>query len=538
MNDENIVALYCRISGDDGSQDESISITNQKQILQRFVTENNFTNYRYYVDERKTGTNFDRPAWQEIDKGIREGKIKTVIVKDTSRIGRHYIKVGEVLEIFFPKHGVRFISVSEGIDTQKGEDEMSAFRGVYNEYHSKETSRKLRASHINKAKNGGRVGGRAPYGYIKDENNKLIIDPEIEGVIKFIFESALNNQGPGAIAKALTDKGTHTPSALFFERTGIKLSTYKPEFAKVWQGTTIGQILQHEVYIGNVVNFKTTTPSHRDKTKIYNPPEKQIRVENCHPAIIDKEIFEIVQTKRKHRKPVVKKEKFNLFADILYCKDCGSIMTLYNESAHNMSSRYYCMKFKTRGKYACTSHHITADNLMNVVVRAIQEIQQFSQSDETVFRNFLAKKLALKEKKEEKALEKEIFKIETRLNELPNILKSLYEDKALGKMDEDLFSQLSSGYLTEQKGLRESLEVSSEALIQHKAKQEDFDSFTDTLKQYTDITRDNLTPHILNMLIERIDIGQRDKPRAKDFNQDVDIYFRGIGMLEEVGNVS
>lgn len=268
INNETLVALYCRISGDDGSQDESVSINNQKQILERFANENNFTNYKFYVDERKTGTNFNRPAWLEVEQGIIEGRIKTVIVKDSSHLGRNYVKIGQIFQDFFPNYGVRFISVAENLDTLNGEDEFMPFRSFFNEFHSKETSRKLRIAHHNKAINGGRIGGRAPYGYIKDENNKLIIDKEIEDVIKFIFDSALDNKSPSEIAKALTDKKLLTPSALFHERTGITLSTYRPEYARVWTQQSVCEILKNEVYIGDVINFKTTTLDFKNKKRL------------------------------------------------------------------------------------------------------------------------------------------------------------------------------------------------------------------------------------------------------------------------------
>lgn len=213
-------------------------------------------------------------------------------------------------------------------------------------------------------------------------------------------------------------------------------------------------------------------------------------------------------------------------------------MTLYNESSHNSSPRCYCLKYKSRGKVGCSPHHISLDSLTDVVVRAIQEVQHYSEADEKAFGDYLAKKLALKEKKEIRTLDKKISDSEYRLTEISNILKKLYEDKIIGKMEEELFTQLSSNFLKEQKDLNQDLNSAREALFQHKSKQQDFNNFTDTLKQYTNITRENLTPKVLNLLIARIEIGQRDKPRARNFHQDVDIYFRGIGMLEETEKVN
>lgn len=535
MEELNEVALYCRISGDDGTQDESLSITNQKQILERYARENGFTNYKIYVDERRTGTNFDRPAWQEIQESIEKNIIKTVIVKDSSRLGRNYISVGDILENFFPKYGVRYIAVTEGVDTLYGEDEMLAFRSIYNEYHSKETSRKLRASHINKAKSGGRVGGRAPYGYIKDDENKLVVDEEVVEIIKFIFQSALDNAGPVQIAEELSQKQVLVPSALFFERTGKILSTYNPSYPTNWIPQTVIEILKNQVYIGNTVNLKTTTVSFKNKTKVHNPPEKQIIVENSHQAIIDKDVFDIIQGKRKHKKGAISvdKSKVNLFADLLFCKDCGSKMALYRSSKHNKQSRYYCKLYQSRGRHTCLPHHITEEVLIQVVLTTIQSLLTLSQNDVDFFENYIATKQELKQRKEIQAMEKEIVKAESRLREISAVVKQLYEDKVLGKMEEALFYKLSADFCTEELDLKSSVEVKSKALQEYKVRSSEVDTFSRTLKSYTEITKENLSPQILNLLIERIEVGEKDRPRAKDYKQDVDIYFRGIGMMEE-----
>lgn len=533
-HNEKYTALYCRLSSDDGRKDDSLSITNQKQILERYATEQGFVPYKFYVDDGYSGTNFKRPSWQQLESELKQGLISTVIVKDSSRLGREYLQVGQIFEHLFPTYGVRFISVTEGVDTIDGVDEFMPFRSLFNEFYAKESSKKLRAVHRNKALNGRRVGGRAPYGYKKDENNKLIPDEEAATTVQRIFSKALEGKSLSAIGRELEESEILIPSALFFQTTGIALSMYDPNFPYMWSSPTISNILSNEVYIGNVSNLKTTTVSYKNKKRIYNPIEKQILVENAHPAIISKEVFEVVQKMRESRKvPRSKGQSINKFIGLLFCQQCKGKMGFYDKTKSNPSARYYCSTYKHKKKESCTNHFIKESHLVEVVLKSIQDLISFAQEDEDVFVEYLMKKKNAKQNKEFVTLEREINKLNLRTGEISSILKELYEDKVVGNIDNVMFEKLSSKFASEDDDIQSSLLSKTRELEELKLISVSISDFQKQVTQLTTISE--LTPELLNLLIERIEVGDRitEKPRARKFQQEIDIYFRGIGLLDD-----
>lgn len=533
-SNEKHIALYCRLSSDDGRKDDSLSITNQKQILERYAVEEGFTPYKFYVDDGYSGTNFQRPSWQQLEAELKRGLISAVIVKDSSRLGREYLQVGQIFEHLFPTYGVRFISVTEGVDTIDGVDEFMPFRSLFNEFYAKESSKKLRAVHRNKALSGGRVGGRAPYGYKKDENNKLIPDEEIEPVIHLIFSKALEGKGLSVIARELEEAKILNPSALFYQRTGIALSMYDPDFPYMWAGPTVKNILSNEVYIGSVANLKTTTVSYKNKKRIYNPVEKQIIVKNAHPAIISEEMFEVVQKMRESRKVSRSKgQSVNKFVGLLFCQQCKGKMGFYDKAKNSPYVKYYCSTYKHKKKENCTNHFIKESHLVEVVLKSIQELISFAQEDEDAFVEFLMKKKNTKQNKEFSVLEKEIVRLNIRAGEISSILKELYEDKVVGNIDNTMFEKLSSKFVTEDDNIQLTLLNKTKELEELKLINVNISDFQKQVTQLTTISE--LTPELLNLLIERIEVGERitEKPRARKFQQEIDIYFRGIGLLDD-----
>ena len=339
QSDNKITALYCRLSRDDELQGDSNSIVNQKAILSKYAKENGFKNPLFFVDDGYSGANFDRPSWSELVEKIENGEVATLIVKDMSRLGRDYLRVGLYTDVLFPEKGVRFIAISNGVDSaNQQENDFTPFLNIINEWYCRDTSKKIRAVMKSKGEAGEHLCTNPPYGYMKDPDNKKrwLVDETAAGVVKRIFALCLDGYGPSQIARILKEDKVLTPTVHFLQ-TGRATRNTPPDNLYSWTGDTIADILERPEYQGHTVNFKTYKQSYKSKKTCYNPIEKQLVFENTHEAIIDVDTWERVQELRKNKRRPTRTGKTNLFSGIVRCADCGE--KLYYCTGKNFEAR-------------------------------------------------------------------------------------------------------------------------------------------------------------------------------------------------------
>ena len=317
-----ITALYARLSKDDEQQGESLSIENQKRILETFARDNGFLNCRFFVDDGWSGANFQRPGFMEMMDCVENGEVKCVITKDLSRMGRNYLQVGMFTEITFPKKGVRFIAINDGVDSAQGDNDLTPLKNLFNEWMVRDTSRKIKAVFRSKGMSGKPITSQPVYGYLKGEDGRFIIDEEAAPVVRQIYSLCLAGNGPTKIARVLTEQEIPTPGTLEYRRTG-STRRYYPDYPYKWATNTIVHILERKEYLGHTVNFKTEKISYKVKSSVENPEEKQAVFENTHEPIIDPATWERVQELRKQRKRPNRYDEVGLFSGILFCADCG-----------------------------------------------------------------------------------------------------------------------------------------------------------------------------------------------------------------------
>ena len=421
-----ITALYCRLSRDDELQGESNSISNQRRMLETYCQDRGILNYRFFVDDGWSGANFDRPSFQEMMEGVENGQIKTVVTKDLSRLGRNYLQVGLYTEMIFPKKGVRYIAINDGVDSAQGDSELSVLKNVFNEWMVKDTSKKIKAVVRAKGMSGKPITSQPVYGYLKGEDGMFVIDEETAPVVKQIFALCLAGNGPTKIARMLSEQNIPTPGTIEFQRTG-NTRRYNPDYPCKWSATTVGHILERQEYIGNTVNFKTEQVSYKVKGTLYTP-EREMVFENTHPAIIDKVTWERVQELRKQRKRPNRYDEVGLFSGLVFCADCGSVMYQQRyDTPTRKQDCYICGSYKKRTT-DCTAHFIRTDLLTEGVTANLRAITSYAAKHEAQFAKLLQAQTEDGGKKKTAARKKELDAAEKRITELKSIFKRLYED--------------------------------------------------------------------------------------------------------------
>ena len=379
-------AFYCRLSRDDDNEGDSNSIQHQKQILERYARDHSITQYRYYVDDGYSGTNFNRPGFKTMLADIEAGYVKTVIVKDMSRFGRNYLEVGMYTEIRFPELGVRFIAINDGVDSEdQSDNDFTPFRNIINEWYAKDTSKKIRAVIHAKGMSGGRLTSLIPYGYIKGEDGKLIKDEETAPVVQMIFQLCAEGYGPGKIARILKEREIKTPRTIDFLRTG-RADGYDPTCPCGWSSPTVVRILQHKEYLGHTVNFKTIQKTMKSK-RVRNAEEKQVIFENTHEAIISQELWDVVQRIREQRRRPTKSGKIALFSGLLFCADCGSKLGFHRATNGGyVTDNYICNRYRnSRGVIVCSSHYIRESVLDTLVLENLRNVMAYAREYEDEF---------------------------------------------------------------------------------------------------------------------------------------------------------
>ena len=379
-----VTALYARLSKDDELQGESNSISNQKRILETYARDNGFLNYRFFVDDGWSGANFQRPGFMEMMDCVENGEVKCVITKDLSRMGRNYLQVGMFTEITFPKKGVRFIAINDGVDSAQGDNDLTPLKNLFNEWMVRDTSRKIKAVFRSKGMSGKPLTSQPVYGYLKGEDGHFIIDEEAAPVVRQIFSLCLAGNGPTKIARVLTEQEIPTPGTLEYRRTG-STRRYYPDYPYKWATNTIVHILERKEYLGHTVNFKTEKISYKVKSSVENPEEKQVVFENTHEPIIDPATWERVQELRKQRKRPNRYDEVGLFSGILFCADCGSVMYQQRyQTDKRKQDCYICGNYKKR-THDCTAHFIRTDLLTAGVLSNLRKVTSYAAKHEARF---------------------------------------------------------------------------------------------------------------------------------------------------------
>lgn len=527
--------LYGRLSQEDERQGESNSIHNQKLFLEKYAEDNGFDNTIFLADDGYSGTNFERPSWKKIIAMIEHDEVSTLIVKDLSRLGREYLQVGQFTEIYFPEKGVRFIAVNDGVDSLvASSNDFNPIRNWANELHAKDTSKKVRTIKKMQAERGERLGGKPPYGYKKrDAQSKEIIpDEETAPVVRRIFDLCAGGKGPNQIARILTGEQVLNPTNQYYQATGATCTNLDTTRPCVWCGKTVADMLENKVYIGHTLAMRTTTLSYKNKKTIQNPESEQILVENTHEPLISQEIWEIVQDVRKHKRRAPKlMDEPNLFSGLVYCADCGKYLVLCRTQTMQEDQYYFrCSTYGKRGRATCSPHQIRESDLKQIVLDDLRRVTHFARMKERQFAEYINQKNTLELRREINTVQKELDAMRRRSGELSALFKRLYEDNVLGRITNEQFRMLSADYNTEQKSLEIAIPEKESRLKKLKASAANVDAFIDKAKQYTTI--DELTPELLRLFIQRIEIGERSKKHSHSASQSIRIVYRDIGTID------
>ena len=460
QSDNKLTALYCRLSRDDELAGDSNSIVNQKAILSKYAKENHFSNTLFFVDDGYSGTNFNRPGWSELLEKIENGEVATLIVKDMSRLGRDYLKVGFYTEVLFVEKGVRFIAINNGIDSaNQQESDFTPFLNIINEWYAKDTSKKIRAVMKSKGEADEHLCTNPPYRYRKDPENKKrwIVDEEAAEVVKRIFALCLDGYGPSQIARILKADKVITPTVQL-QQTGRVIRNQLPNNPYHWKSETVADILERPEYRGHTVNFKTFKQSYKSKKTCYNPKEKQLVFENTHEAIINADTWERVQELRKNKRRPARTGKTNMFSGIVRCADCGE--KLYYCTSKDFEARqdhFVCSTSRLKGKEVCPTQFIRAVILEQGVLAHMRMTIACVANHEEQFRKAMGAKQKAEAKRELAAKRRQLTQTERRIEELDRLFKRIYEDNANGKLSDSRFQMLSDDYEQEQEELREKL---------------------------------------------------------------------------------
>lgn len=529
-----ITALYCRLSRDDGMDGDSNSVVNQKRLLSQKAKEKGLTDTKFYVDDGYTGTNFNRPGFQQLLNDIEMGFIYAVIVKDLSRLGRDYVSVGNYTDVYFPDHNVRFIAVNDGIDSEEGESEIAPFKNILNEMYARDISKKIRSSHRLRGSMGEPLS-QPPYGYMKSPENKKkwVIDPDAADVVKRIFKMCLEGKGNETIARILQEQKVLVPMA-YWQSKGLPRGGKKTQPNPYrWCKTTVQKNLSQQEYCGDVINFKTCSKSFKNKTRLPNNPENWAIFKDVHEPIIDRTDFEKVQTlisKTKRRAPKPKNGEKSIFCDLLFCGDCHGKLRHHTNTINKDIHYFVCANNKVDYRGECPGrHYVRADAVEQVVMLELRRMAEFLESDEEAFAELLAQKTDRELLKEKKHDEEELQKATVRNDTVAQLYEKLYEDNATGKVSDEWFMQLSHKYEAERMELKAKIKALRQKLSECGQRESERESFTSAIREF--MRMDRLTAPLLRELIDHIDVFETEG-KGKNRTQRIVIYYRFVGYVE------
>ena len=530
---DSITALYCRLSVDDELNGESNSITHQKEMLEEYAQKNNFYNIKFYVDDGYSGTSFNRPAFKELIKNIDSGLVGTVIVKDMSRLGRDYLKVGYYSEVYFGEAGVHFIAVNDNVDnTIENDSDFTPFRNIMNEWYAKDTSKKVRAVIRAKGMSGKSTCNCPPYGYIKDENGNWLVEKEAAEIVKKIYRLCIEGYGPMQISKKLNAQKAISP-VVWKNKVGWKYKLEKVDHPELWTVSAIRRILSNPIYLGNTVNFRTKKKSYKSHSVVYLPKDEWVIFEDTHEAIIDRDTFDTVQKLREGvRRRVSIDGEMSIFSGLLYCADCGAKMYL-NRHRGSEKDAFNCASYRKEKERTCTSHYITLHAIEDIVLYDLQRVLGMAKGKETEFVSMLQEKNKKMTKSDLSEKAKECDEAEKRIAVLDRIIQNLYEDKVSGTLSEERFIKLSKNYESEQAELTDKVKFLKEELMAVQKETADINKFMRLIKRYTEITE--LNAEIVRTFIDKIYVHKGEKAQG-GHRQTIEIIYNCMGAIPEMEN--
>ena len=531
---EDITALYERLSQEDGQEGESNSIGNQKKILERYCHEHGYSSIRHYEDDGYSGTNFNRPGFQEMLKDIKEGKISRVIVKDMSRLGRNYLQVGMYTDILFSDMGVHFIAVNDGVDSTREDNEFTAIRNVFNEMYARDTSKKIRATWKTKGSSGERLTSIPPYGYRKDpkDKKKWIIEPEAAATVQKIFSLCMDGLGPTQIARWLREKKVLNPVA-YCKAHDLPTANKAPVDPYRWTNETVSRMLERVEYLGHTVNFRTKQQSFKNKKTIWNDPSEWAIFENTQEPIIEESVFLIVQNIRQSRRRPNKMGEMGMFSGLLFCADCGGKMYQCRTNKFKPEQEYFICSTYRKDRTLCTTHSIRNMPLGEIVLQNLREAIAYVTEHEAAFieeaaeTDIRARNKAFAQKKDS------LTQAEKRIVELDLIIKRIYEDNISGKLTDERFMKLSRDYELEQDNLLETVKILHKEIKQQEKCKTNVKSFINIVRKYTDMSE--LDPTILREFIDKILVSKNSGKKGRGANnrvQEIEIVYNFIGAFD------
>lgn len=527
---DRITALYARLSRDDEKDGISGSIQNQRAILEKYAKDNKLPNPRFFYDDGFSGVLFNRPAFMEIMELAEQGLVANLVVKDHSRLGRNRLIVGQLLEEDFIRLNVRYIAIMDNIDTKNGISDLVPMQDLFNEWHAKNTSDKVRKVMQSKGMSGKHLTTNPPFGYMKspDDKEQWIIDEPAAEVVKRIFDLCISGLGPTQIAKKLKAEKVMTPTE-YWNSIGRKCSN-PPAVPFGWVADTVSNIFDKQEYCGDTVNFRTTSKSFKLKKRLERPQDEWQIFENTHPAIVDRETFALVQELRKHRRRPTKSGIVSMFSGLLYCADCGE--KLYYSVTNNYKREqayFFCSSYR-KNSDICSAHYIREKVIEKLVLESMQRVLWYVQSYEKLFAQKQLENFGEQKKKELTEKRRELEKAKRRIREIDTVIQKLYEDNATGKVSDDRFATMSMSLETEQEELKTKVPELESELENAKIATEGLQRFIEKAKKVTQLTE--LTPELVHEFIQKIVVG---KPEYKDGKryQSVEIHYNGVGIIRE-----
>ena len=529
---DRITALYCRLSLEDALEGESNSISNQKRILSAYAKEHHFLNPVFFVDDGYSGTDFDRPGFQEMLDEIEADHVAVVLTKDLSRLGRNSTMTGMFINITFAKHNVRYIAINDNFDTQNQNSVDNDFAGIrmwFNEFYARDTSRKIRAVNKAKGERGEHLTTNVPYGYRKDPEDpkKWIVDEEAAQVVRHIFDLCMEGRGPMQIAKQLKEEQILNPTA-YKHKEGINTPNHETADPYHWNTNTVVHILERQEYTGCTVNFKTFTNSILDKKQRETPEENRAVFYNTHPPIVDLEVFDKVQEIRQQRHRRTKTGKSHMFSGLVFCADCKAKMRYCTTSYfEERQDHFVCANYRSNTG-TCSAHFIRAVVLEQLVWKHMQMVIDYVIRYEDFFRAKMEQRLRVESNEILRVKRKQLDKAEKRILELDKLFVRIYEDNVAGKLSDERFAVMSSSYEEEQQSLKTDAETLRQEIEVQDQQNQNLELFIQKVHQYADL--DELTAYAAHDLIKAIYIGAPDKSSGKR-RQSINICYDFVGFI-------
>lgn len=530
---EKITALYCRLSRDDELQGESNSIRNQKDILEKYALDMGLKNLEFFVDDGYSGTNFDRPSWNKLNGLIEDGKVENIIVKDMSRLGRDYLKVGFYTEVLFPDNDIRFIAINNGVDSNNQvENDLTPFINIFNEFYAKDTSKKIKAVFKAKGQSGKPLTTNPPYGYLKDKEDKnmWIVDEVAAETVKLIFNLCIKGYGPSQIASELKSRKIPTP-AEHFKSIGLNSPVDTPEEECNWNPATISTILDREEYLGKVINFRTKRKSYKTKKSVDNPRSEWAIFDNVHEPIIDEETFDIVKRIRKTRRVRNSLGEMPALSGMLYCADCGAKLYQVRGKGWSHDKEYFVCASYRKQKGKCTSHQIKNIQVEEILLREIRKVTAFAKDHEEEFVDLVLKMKTSELNQVLRSQKKELEDSKNRIEKLDSIVQNLYEDNLEGKISDQRFEKMAKSYDEEEISLQKRIAELEKTITKSQKEELNVESFLKLVRKYTDIKE--LDPEIIRTFVDKIYVEQSEKvPGTNLKKQTIWIYWNFIGKID------